>query len=325
MALDADAHRSTFSREQLARYASKIYESPPERGEALLRELEERIQRDPLGALTNMQQRHLAAIPFGNVVLHYSQHHTISLDPDYLFHKLVERGMGGYCVESTGLFAIVLRSLGFKMYTGAAKVSQDFGRATSTGLFVGWSHMVIFVTIGTDKYMVDVGFGPNCPTRPLLMEEGRISPSVGPNETRLIRGASAAAESDQKQWIYQFRANAEDAWKPGYLFSELEFLREDYEIMNFWTSQNRRSHFTRGFLVSRFLLNETKDDIVGCVMLLKNVIKQNSNGEVQVLLTLKTDEERVDALARLFSIHLLPMEIRGIRSLVSELVTGMDT
>lgn len=138
MASNANSHHATFSREQLVRYVCKIYDCAPERGEPLLNELEERIPRDPLGALTSLQQHHLATIPFGNVVLHYSQHHTIALDPDLLFHKMVERGLGGYCVENTGMFAIVLRSLGFKMYTGAAKVSKDLGKELDTGRYHGW-------------------------------------------------------------------------------------------------------------------------------------------------------------------------------------------
>ena len=138
MALNAESHHTTFSRTQLQQYVCKIYKREPEHGASLLAELEERIQRDPLGALTSLQQHHLATFPFGNLVLHYSQHHTIALDPDLLFHKMVERGFGGYCVENTGMFAIVLRSLGFKMYTGAAKVNKDLGKEEDTGRFHGW-------------------------------------------------------------------------------------------------------------------------------------------------------------------------------------------
>lgn len=128
----------TYSREQLASYVSLIYECAPGHGESKLKELEDWIQRDPLGALASLQQRQLAAIPFGNVVIHYSQHHTISLDPDLLFHKLVERRMGGYCFENNGLFSIVLRTLGYKMYTAAGKVSVDMKGGPRTRSFSGW-------------------------------------------------------------------------------------------------------------------------------------------------------------------------------------------
>ena len=136
----------------------------------------------------------------------------------------------------------------------------------------------------------------------------------------MVLNNAVTAESGQKLWFYQFRTNAEDRWKTGYAFSEVEFRREDYEIMNFFTSQHPTSSFIRGFIVSRFLLEENGEDIVGSLMIAKNVVKQNMKGEVQVLQTLATEEERVDALAKYFSIHLLPMEVRGIRSMITELV-----
>ena len=137
MAASNDDH-PTYSRDQLVRYVCLIYGCSPEHGESKLRELESWIQKDPLGALTSLQQHHLAKIPFGNVVIHYSQHHTVSLDPDLLFHKLVERVIGGYCFENNGLFAIVLRSLGYKMYTAAGKVSEDLHGGPHARYFSGW-------------------------------------------------------------------------------------------------------------------------------------------------------------------------------------------
>jgi arylamine N-acetyltransferase len=136
MAIMTSQH-PTYSRIQLARYISHIYQLPLEEAGPHLTRVEEAIRRDPLASLTELQRRHLSTIPFGNVVLHYSQHRTISLDNDLLFHKLVERGLGGYCVENTGLFAIVLRSLGFQIYTGGAKVSRDLGGPPVTGRFHG--------------------------------------------------------------------------------------------------------------------------------------------------------------------------------------------
>ena len=139
---------------------------------------------------------------------------------------------------------------------------------------------------------------------------------------RLVLDDTLTAESGQKLWFFQYRANAEDRWKTAYAFSEVEFRREDYEIMNFWTSQHRTSGFIRGFIISRFLLDENGEDIVGSLMIPKDVVKQNMKGEVQVLQTLKTEEERVDTLAKYFNIHLQPMEVRGIRSMITELVSS---
>lgn len=82
--------------------------------------------QDGLDFLTVLQKYHLAAIPFENLELHYSPHHTISLDPRHLFHKIVGRnaGRGGYCMEVNCLFGTILKSLGFDTMPVGAKVND---------------------------------------------------------------------------------------------------------------------------------------------------------------------------------------------------------
>jgi arylamine N-acetyltransferase len=60
------------------------------------------------------------------------------LDPDDLFYKLVERGFGGYCMENTNLFGTVLRSLGYRLYTTAARVNEGFIGRVDSGEYWGW-------------------------------------------------------------------------------------------------------------------------------------------------------------------------------------------
>lgn len=130
--------RPILSRDQLLKYISCIYECEPSSAQSQLDELKNLIQSDPLRGLTQLQQRHLAAIPFSNLVLHYSQHYSVSLDPDVLFHKLVERGLGGYCFENTEFLGTALRTLGFKFYTGAARVNKGFQQGVDNGDYHGW-------------------------------------------------------------------------------------------------------------------------------------------------------------------------------------------
>lgn len=69
------------------------------------------------------QNHQLASIPFENLDLHYSTHHTITLDPKHLFDKIVAKdaGRGGYCMENSALFGTVLRSLAFDVVSIGAK------------------------------------------------------------------------------------------------------------------------------------------------------------------------------------------------------------
>ena len=154
----------------------------------------------------------------------------------------------------------------------------------------------------------------------MLLEDGYTVTAIAPAESRLVIGNIPTNEDrGQRLWLHQFRLSTDDEWKNAYAFSELEFSRADYDLMNYGTSLNPASIFVNGFIVSKFMLNEAKDDIVGCVWLPKNAVKQNVRGKMEVLQNLGTEDERVDALAKYFNIHLQPMEARGIRKRPTEL------
>ena len=85
-----------------------------------------------------LQQHQLAAVPFENLSLHYSPHHSISLDPEYLYSKIVGTGRGGYCMESNCFFGTVLRSLGFNVCSVGARVSKGLATGGNPDDFLGW-------------------------------------------------------------------------------------------------------------------------------------------------------------------------------------------
>jgi arylamine N-acetyltransferase len=105
---------STYTDAQLTRYLSHI---------GYLREdARQHAAQDPLGCLTALQHHHMARVPFESLSLHYSRHRLLSLDPKDLFSKVVDRGRGGYCMEVNTFFAVVLRSLGFTLYSVGGRV-----------------------------------------------------------------------------------------------------------------------------------------------------------------------------------------------------------
>lgn len=89
-----------------------------------LQSLQQSIQATPLATLTTLQRKHLAAIPWGNSALHYSQHRSISTHPVAVFDKLVVRQHDGYCMENTNLFYGVLCSLGYQVYPTGGRVCK---------------------------------------------------------------------------------------------------------------------------------------------------------------------------------------------------------
>ena len=82
-----------------------------------------------------LQIHQLSKVPFENLSIHYSAHHTVSLDADTLYEKIVgnARGRGGYCMENNCFFGTILRTLGFKVYSAGARVFEsDEGGGTYT-------------------------------------------------------------------------------------------------------------------------------------------------------------------------------------------------
>ena len=133
--------RPTYTHEQLAAYLACLTPDPT----YTLATLEAEIKRDPLAALGRLQLLQVAFNPWGNVALHYSWHHTLSLDSEALFHKIVERKLGGYCMENNAFFSTVLRSLGIQLYVTGARISHSMdGNGKDPGGFAGWSVPTIY-------------------------------------------------------------------------------------------------------------------------------------------------------------------------------------
>ena len=77
-----------------------------------------------LDFLTALTTYTLSTIPYENLSLHYSTTHTILLDPQHLFQKIVgdAGGRGGYCMEGSLFFTQVLRGLGFDVYPVGVRI-----------------------------------------------------------------------------------------------------------------------------------------------------------------------------------------------------------
>lgn len=81
----------------------------------------------------------LAKIPYENLVLHYSNHKAVSLDPDVLFKKIVfdSRGRGGYCMENATILNHLLRAFGFDVYIAGGRVRPRI-LGVPSGSYLGW-------------------------------------------------------------------------------------------------------------------------------------------------------------------------------------------
>ena len=175
-----------------------------------------------LQLLAALQRHHLASIPFENLALHYSPPpHTISLDPQAIYDKFIARHRGGYCMEQNLFFAHMLRGLGFTVYSAGARVRKR-EHGVPVGDYMGWSHVVSIVNIGSDlsasgesqRYMVDVGFGGDGPTKPITLTDGSVTRNLGTQEVKLkYENIDSNVDPTQKLWVYKIRNHEMDVWK----------------------------------------------------------------------------------------------------------------
>jgi arylamine N-acetyltransferase len=185
------------------------------------------------------------------------------------------------------------------------------------------THQVHIVTIGDNRYLVDVGFGSNyCPIQPLrLIHDAAGCENIAPTLVRLVwKGIEGNANPYQKLWCYQHKINPDSDFKDMYCFTETEFRFRDFEIMNYFTSSSPRSFFTKRIICGKMISGGEKgEDIVG-VLLLQQDVKRRIGAETKQVEVLNTEGERVKALQDHFGITLNSIEQDAIKGTMVEIV-----
>lgn len=101
--------------------------------------------------LRDLHLRHQRTVPFENLSIHLGE--PIQLDEATLAGKIIGRRRGGFCYELNGLFAQLLRALGFRVELLSAMVFTPDGALTHP-----FDHAALQVELD-ERYLVDVGFG----------------------------------------------------------------------------------------------------------------------------------------------------------------------
>ena len=178
--------------------------------------------------------------------------------------------------------------------------------------------MINIVTVDGTKYLVDVGFGKNGPTRPMPLVDGIICNGIRPQSLKLqYTNIPENTDPFQRLWVYQYRKDDESPWLIQYCFTELEFLPQDYAIMNYATSTRRTSFFTYKLICTKTILEG--EEILGSLVLVGNELKRRLRGRTETLMICETEQQRIDALEKWFDITLTADERHGIKGLVTEL------
>jgi N-hydroxyarylamine O-acetyltransferase len=195
-----------------------------------------RINYDGPTALTpetlrRLQLAHLLTVPFENLSIHAGE--PIVLEDEALFRKIVERRRGGFCYEVNGLFAALLRAIGFDVAMLSAEVANAQG-----GFSQPFDHMTLLVTLG-QRWLLDVGFG-DCFTEPLALDDS----------TERVEGNRAyRIVHDDEFEILQQREDG--GWRPQYRFKLNAYRYDDFDEMCRYHQTSPQSHFTQKRICSR--------------------------------------------------------------------------
>lgn len=248
-----------------------------------------------LETLTKLHILHVTKVPFENLSIHQPELRKVDLDERrglkidtaHVLNKIVKRRRGGYCFELNGLFASLLRTLGFVVRTGGARVTRrlpdpsgahDIADLTvlaelrlSQKLVLGTlgGHIMLFVDIGPDTYLVDVGFGANGMLRPLpfLHNDKFVEPLPhsnppldAPGQHYRVRrgkyGSTAPPGPEDKELCYYSQVwvrkgpGAHGHWLDLYSFTTETCYAADYTARNYYASTHPDSAMAQEAIVA---------------------------------------------------------------------------
>ena len=235
------------------------------------------INTDTLLLLHNTQHRRL---PFENFDIALGC--GISVAEQDIINKLIYRERGGYCYELNALLLNVLKTIGFD-------ARPLLGRVHLSGTPSGRTHQFTLVTMGEDKWIVDVGFGSNTPRAPLpfvLNQDIHTDLQTFRFIEHELVGYMLQVQSydDPEQWIDLYSLDFEHVFDG------------DIVCGNHYTSTSPNSHFTS----SRVAALATDS---GIITLFNHSLKYRANGEV-VEIELEAGETYLSALKTHFGIAL---------------------
>jgi N-hydroxyarylamine O-acetyltransferase len=192
--------------------------------------LAEPIEHD-IVSLQRLQHAHLLRIPFENLDIHLGR--SIRLDIGDLFQKIVVHRRGGFCYELNGLFASLLKTLGFEVTLLSARVANWEGTFGPE-----FDHLALRVDLD-QPYLVDVGFG-DAFVKPLRLV-AEVEQTDRPKRFQLFRQG--------RDWSIQARL-ADQPFEPLYLFTTIPRSLDDFAEMCRYHQTSPASHFTHGTICS---------------------------------------------------------------------------
>lgn len=142
--------------------------------------------------------------------------------------------------------------------------------------------MAILVDIDNERYIVDVGYGPDVSPVPLKLVYPARAPAFGPGAAHDdLAQTTSVAEYDgiapqrfkieyralrdhtdprQRSWVVSAKRTPEGEFYDNYAFNEFECFPQDYGVMNWSSNVGTQSFFVKTVIAQRFLSEQELAD-----------------------------------------------------------------
>lgn len=186
--------------------------------------------------LQGLHLAHMQNISFGNLDIGLKR--PILLTEEALWNKIVVQKREGFCYELNGLFAWLLKQIGFEVTYLNARVYNHQGKPG-----IDFDHLALFVQIPVQAklWLADVGFGDSFDL-PLNFEVG----------SEQIQGLRSYRLEQTSSGYITWQKNYDGAWERQYFFDlEPRKFPDDYETACSYHQTSPKSSFTRRSIISR--------------------------------------------------------------------------
>lgn len=192
--------------------------------------------RPDAATLHELQHAHLLTVPFENLDIGWRR--PIRLDIDSLWNKLILQRRGGFCYELNGLFAELLKTIGYNVTYLNARVFDSKG-----GLGIDFDHLALLICTPGDsvRWLVDVGFG-----------DSFLQPLDLGVRGEQVQGLRAYRTEQTGAGYATWQKNYDGTWERQYFFDlQPHKFPDDYEAGCLYHQSSPNSSFTRNSIISR--------------------------------------------------------------------------
>jgi len=186
--------------------------------------------------LDGLHVAHMQSVPFENLDIGLKR--NIQLDVASLWSKIITNKRGGFCYELNGLFAWLLKQIGFDVtHLNARVFDQD------ENLGIEFDHLALLVQVPgrNERWLVDVGFGDSF-THPLRLED----------RGEQIQGYRSYQIEEISNGFVVWQKNYDGNRERQYFFDrQPRRFPEEYNAACLYHQTSPESPFTRNSIISR--------------------------------------------------------------------------